>query len=81
MKSNVYQIQRGARVLDEIFVESEKVAVYNELNHKQTLQLRLLCEELVNMLPAIVSSFSGVSVQVTGRKALRYGPERSAVSA
>ena len=59
MKSNVYQIQKGARVLDEIFVESEKVAVYNELNHKQTLQLRLLCEELVNMLPSIVSSFSG----------------------
>ena len=59
MKSHVHKIKKGTEVLDEIFVESEKVAKYNELNHKQALQLRLLCEELVNMLPAIVSNFSG----------------------
>ena len=59
MKSHVHKIKKGTEVLDEIFVESEKVAKYNELNHKQALQLRLLCEELVNMLPSIVSNFSG----------------------
>ena len=59
MKSHVHKIKKGTEVLDEIFVESEKVAKYNELDHKQTLQLRLLCEELVNMLPSIVSNFSG----------------------
>ena len=59
MKSNVFKIEKGAVMLDEIFRESEKVAKYNELNHKQSLQLRLLCEELVNMLPSIVSDFSG----------------------
>ena len=59
MKSNICKIEKGAKTLDGIFRESEKVAVYNELNPKQTLQLRLLCEELVNMLPSIVSNFSG----------------------
>lgn len=59
MKSNTCKIAKGTTVLDDIFKESEKVAIYNALNHKETLQLRLLCEELVNMLPAIISNFSG----------------------
>ena len=59
MKSNVCKIEKGARSLDGIIIESEKVARYNELDHKQAMQLRLLCEELINMLPSIVSSFSG----------------------
>lgn len=59
MKSNVRKIEKGEKALDSIILESEKVAKYNELDHKQTLQLRLLCEELVNMLPSIISKFSG----------------------
>ena len=59
MKSDVCKIEKGATVLDDVFTESEKVARYNELGHKETLQLRLLCEELVNMLPTIISNFSG----------------------
>ena len=59
MQSNVCHFEKGTTVLDAIFVESEKVARYNELSRKQSLQLRLLCEELVNMLPAILSDFSG----------------------
>ena len=59
MQSNVCRIEKGSTQMDHIFRESEKVAKYNELNGKQTLQLRLLCEELVNMLPSIVSNFSG----------------------
>lgn len=59
MKSNICKIEKGATVLDDIFSESEKVARYNDLDSKQTLQLRLLCEELVNMLPSIISNFSG----------------------
>ena len=59
MKSNVCKIEKGTQELELIFAESEKVAKYNELSHKQALQLRLLCEELVNMLPSIVSNFSG----------------------
>ena len=59
MKSHVHKIEKGAQVLDAIFTECEKVSIYNELEHKQSLQLRLLCEELVNMLPFLVSDFNG----------------------
>ena len=54
MQSNVCKIEQGTTVLDEIITESEKVAKYNALGHKETLQLRLLCEELINMLPSII---------------------------
>lgn len=59
MKSNVCKIEHGTKDLSAILKESEKVAVYNELNHKQTMQLRLLCEEADGMLPNIIDKFSG----------------------
>ena len=59
MKSNVCKIENGIKDLTAIFKECEKVAVYNELNHKQALQLRLLCEEIDGMLPEIVGDFEG----------------------
>ena len=59
MKSNVCKIQNGARNLDAILREREKVALYNELSHKQSLQLRLLCEEIDGMLPELVDDFDG----------------------
>ena len=59
MKSNVCKIENGTKDLDAILKESEKVAVYNELTHKQSLQLRLICEEVDGMLPNIVDNFSG----------------------
>jgi hypothetical protein len=59
MRSNVCKITNGTSDLCEILNESEKVAVYNSLDHKQTFQLRLLCEELDGMLPNIVEDFEG----------------------
>ena len=59
MKSNVCKIEKGTRDLDAILKESEKVAEYNGITHKQTLQLRLLCEELDGMLPYIIDDFEG----------------------
>ena len=59
MKSNVCKIEKGNKDLDAILKESEKVAVYNELTHKQTLQLRLICEEIDGMLPNIIDDFNG----------------------
>ena len=59
MKSNVCKIENGTKDLAAILRESEKVAVYNELTHKQTLQLRLICEEIDGMLPNIIDDFSG----------------------
>lgn len=59
MKSNVCKIENGVKDLDAILRESEKVAIYNELTHKQALQLRLICEEIDGMLPNIIDSFNG----------------------
>ena len=59
MKSNICKIENGIKDLELILKESEKVAVYNELTHKQALQLRLICEEIDGMLPNIIDDFSG----------------------
>lgn len=59
MISNICKIENGTKDLAAILKESEKVAVYNELTHKQTLHLRLICEELDGMLPEIVGGFEG----------------------
>lgn len=59
MKSDVCKIYKGTTDLEAIFKECEKVAVYNELNHKQSLQLRLICEEIDGMLPNIIDDFEG----------------------
>ncbi|MBQ5833880.1 MAG: hypothetical protein IIW36_03620 [Clostridia bacterium] len=59
MKSNVCKIENGVRDLDAILKESERVAEYNGLSHKQALQLRLLCEEIDGMLPNVIDDFEG----------------------
>lgn len=59
MRSNVCKIEKGTKYLAQILAESERVAEYNGLTHKQTLQLRLLCEELDGMLPNIIDNYQG----------------------
>ena len=59
MRSNICKIEKGTRDLDAILRESERVAEYNGLSHKQALQLRLLCEEIDGMLPNIIDDFDG----------------------
>lgn len=59
MKSNVCKIEKGTLDLNAILRESEKVAVYNELDNNQTLKLCLICEELDAMLPNVVDEFDG----------------------
>ena len=59
MKSNVCKIDNGTKDLEAILKECERVAAYNGLDHKQTLQLRLLCEEIDGMLPNIIDDFEG----------------------
>lgn len=59
MKSNICKIENGTKDLDVILKESERVAEYNGLTHKQTLQLRLICEEIDGMLPNIIDDFNG----------------------
>ena len=59
MKSNVCKIENGVNDLQAILKESEKVALFNGLTHKQTLHLRLLCEEMDGMLPNVIDDFDG----------------------
>ena len=59
MRSSICKIEKGTRDLDAILNESERVAQYNGLTHKQSLQLRLLCEEIDGMLPNIIDDFNG----------------------
>jgi hypothetical protein len=59
MKSNVCKIENGTADLAAILRESDKVADYVGLSHKQSLQLRLLCEEADGMLPNIIDDFEG----------------------
>lgn len=59
MKSNVCKIDNGTKDLAAILNESERVAEYNNLTHKQAMQLRLICEEIDGMLPNIIDEFSG----------------------
>lgn len=59
MKSNVFKIENGINDLNVFLKETEKVACYNDFNHKQTLHLRLLCEELDGMLPKLLGGFFG----------------------
>lgn len=59
MKSNVCKIEKGTKDLVAILKESENVALYNGFDKKQTLQLRLICEEMDGMLPNIISDFDG----------------------
>ena len=59
MISNVCKIENGTKDLAAILKESERVAEYNGLTHKQSMQLRLLCEEVDGMLPNIIDEFEG----------------------
>ena len=59
MKSNVCKFENGQRDITAILKESERVAQYNGLTHKQTLQLRLLCEEIDGMLSNMIDDFEG----------------------
>ena len=59
MESNVWKIKKGNFDPRPLLEEAEKVAKYNELPDKESLWLRLLSEELMSMLPAIVDNYDG----------------------
>lgn len=59
MQSNVIKITREAEALEKILTETQKTAVYAELDGKQTLRSRLIAEELVGMLKELSENFDG----------------------
>lgn len=59
MESNICRITKGDTDLGQLLEEAEKVATYNGLSEKNSLLLRLLAEELVSMIPFVVTDYSG----------------------
>lgn len=59
MQSNIIKITRDQDNLEKIFHETQKTAVYAELNEKQTLRTRLVAEELIGMLKELSEDFEG----------------------
>jgi len=54
MKTDVYRFEKDAARLGEINDVVSKIAVYNGLGKKQELELNLLSEELVEMMPNLL---------------------------
>lgn len=59
MKSDICKLDGDKADLSAIFTQVEKTAVYEELDTKSALQIRLLAEELVGMLPELLNCVSG----------------------
>ena len=59
MKTDICTISSDKATFNVIFTEVEKSAEYNKLPKKQALQLRLLAEELVGMLPELLEVGDG----------------------
>jgi hypothetical protein len=59
MKSDVCLLSKDMDSLKALLDETEKAALYSNLDKKQTLRLRLLAEELVGMLPELLDYTNG----------------------
>lgn len=59
MKSNICALTGREGQLDAVLAEVEKCAAYNNLDKKSSLRVRLLAEELVSMLPALLENAEG----------------------
>ena len=59
MKSNECMLQKGEEDIVKVLEEVEKVASYNKLSHKQTIQLRLLAEEMIGMQRGVLGFVKG----------------------
>ena len=59
MKSDICKLNQDAASLNVVLTETEKAATYSGLDHKQTNKLRLLAEELIGMLPELLSFSNG----------------------
>ncbi|MBO5560973.1 MAG: hypothetical protein J6A07_04930 [Firmicutes bacterium] len=59
MKSDVYKISQNMTDMEALLAESERCANYSGLSAKEGIRLRLLAEELVDMLPELLEYCSG----------------------
>jgi hypothetical protein len=69
MKSDVCKLSADSAELKMVLKETAKSAAYRDLNPKETGRLRLLAEELVEMLPSLLRFSKGSFwVESTGKK-------------
>ena len=59
MKSDVIAVSSKEDCTDQALSQTERVAVFQELSHKSALHLRLLAEEMMNMMRAIAGDVEG----------------------
>ncbi len=59
MKTDVVVVSSKGRKMDAALAQTEKVAQYKELTHKQALHLRLLAEEMMSMMGSIAGEVEG----------------------
>ncbi|HAG04715.1 MAG TPA: hypothetical protein DCG28_04665 [Lachnospiraceae bacterium] len=59
MKTDIVELNKENDFLNEAIEQTEKAAKYGELDSKQTIRLRLLTEELLNMLPEMLEYCKG----------------------
>ena len=59
MKTDIYKFEKDTASFDSISNIVAKIAVFNSLDKKQELKLTLLCEELVEMLPKLLTYGKG----------------------
>lgn len=53
MKSNVIHIDNQGNGFDRTVKETQKVAVYEEMGHKESLQLQLITEEMLSLARSV----------------------------
>ena len=68
MKSDIYKLTVSQKDFSSIPAEAEKTARYGELDEKSAKRLRLLAEEMICMLPQLLTYGSGSFwIENTGR--------------
>lgn len=58
MKTDVITINNLGKGCDEAFAQVEKVAAYNNLSHKDQIQLQLLTEEMMSLAKSITGEMT-----------------------
>ena len=59
MKTDVIRVSSKGNQIEKALVQIEKIAAYKELSPKNTLQLRLLTEEMMGMMRSITGETEG----------------------
>ena len=60
MKTDVITVSSKGKRMEEALEQADRVAVYEQLNHKNALQLRLLTEEMLSLMRSLTGETEGL---------------------